>query len=74
MQDGHRILERLYETPIVSVWQIRELLGTTFAGTNQIVQRLEHLKILAEITGQARNRRFRYETYVSLFDEKATKF
>ena len=71
--NGHRILERLCERPITSVAEVRALLGTTFAGANQIVQRLEHLKILAEITGQDRNRRFRYEAYVSLFDDKATK-
>jgi DNA-binding MarR family transcriptional regulator len=65
------VLERLYERPIMSVSDVRELLGTTFAGANQIVQRLVDLKILAEITGQARNRRFRYDTYVRLFDEEA---
>jgi len=37
---------------------VRELLGATFAGANQIVQRLMDPKILAEITGQVRNRRF----------------
>ncbi len=67
--NGHRVLERLYERPIMSVSDVRELLGTTFAGANQIVQRLVDLKILAEITGQARNRRFRYDAYVRLFDE-----
>jgi len=69
--NGHRVLERLYERPIMSVSDVRELLGTTFAGANQIVQRLVDLKILAEITGQARNRRFRYDGYVRLFDEEA---
>lgn len=69
--NGHRVLERLYERPIMSVSDVRELLGTTFAGANQIVQRLVDLKILAEITGQARNRRFRYDAYVRLFDEEA---
>lgn len=69
--NGHRVLERLYERPIMSVSDVRELLGTTFAGANQIVQRLVDLKILAEITGQARNRRFRYDAYVGLFDEEA---
>jgi Fic family protein len=69
--NGHRVLERLYERPIVSVTDIRELLRTTFAGANQIVQRLVDLKILAEITGQVRNRRFRYDAYVRLFDEGA---
>ena len=38
---------------------------------DQIVQRLVDLKILAEITGQARHRRFRYDAYVRLFDEEA---
>jgi Fic family protein len=69
--NGHRVLERLYERPIVRVADVCELLGTTFAGANQIVQRLVGLKILAELTGQARNRRFRYDDYVRLFDEEA---
>jgi cell filamentation protein, protein adenylyltransferase len=69
--NGHRVLEQLYEQPIVSVKDVRGLIGTTFAGANQIVQRLVDLKILAEITGQARHRRFRYDAYVRLFDEEA---
>lgn len=69
--NGHRVLEHLYEQPIISVNYARELLGTTFAGANQIVQRLVDLKILGEITGQARHRRFRYHAYVKLFDEEA---
>jgi Fic family protein len=69
--NGHRVLERLYEQPIVSVKDVEALLGTTFAGANQVVQRLAGLGILVEITGQARHRRFRYDAYVRLFDEEA---
>jgi Fic family protein len=69
--NGHRVLEQLYERPIVSVSDVRKLLGTTFAGANQIVQRLGELGILVEFTGQARNRRFRYDAYVRLFDGEA---
>lgn len=69
--NGHRVLERLYKHPIVSVTDIRTLLGTTFAGANQIVQRLADLGVLVEITGQARHRRFRYDAYVRLFEEEA---
>ena len=57
------------EQPIVSVKNVQALLGTTFAGANQIVQRLVELKILAETTGRARHRRFSYEPYIRLFDE-----
>ena len=67
--NGHRVLERLYEQPIVSVSNLMSLLGTTFAGANQIVQRLVEIGVLREFTGQARHRRFRYDAYVRLFEE-----
>jgi Fic family protein len=67
--NGHRVLEQLYEKPILSAKEVQTLLGTTFAGANQIVQRLVDLRIVSEITGQARHRRFRYDAYVRLFDE-----
>jgi hypothetical protein len=35
----------------------------------QIVQMLESLGVLREITGQMRHRRFRYDAYVRLFAE-----
>ena len=69
--NGHRVLERLYEQPIITVKNAQDLLGTTFAGANQIVRRLVDLQILREITGQARHRRFSYDAYIRLFDEGA---
>ncbi len=65
--NGLRVLERLFEQPVVSAKDVQALLGTTFAGANQIVSRLVDIGILREITGQARNRRFLYESYVALF-------
>ena len=67
--NGHRILEHLYDHPIVSAKQVQALIRTTFAGANQIVHRLVAIGILHEITGHARHRRFRYDPYVRLFDE-----
>jgi Fic family protein len=69
---GHRVLEALYDRPIVSVGDVRALTGTSFSATNALVARLVELGILSEITGNARNRRFRYDAYVALFaDEPA---
>jgi Fic family protein len=65
---GHRVLESLYERPIVSVRQVQSLTGTSFAATNQIVHRLVDCGILEEMTGQARHRRFWYAAYVRLFE------
>jgi Fic family protein len=69
--NGQRVLDRLYERPIVGVKDVEALLGTTYAGANQIVQRLQDLGILVEFTGQVRNRRFRYDAYIRLFDERS---
>jgi Fic family protein len=71
---GHRVLESLYKRPIVAVEDVRALTGTTYPAANQLVQRFVAQKILREITGQARHRRFRYDPYVKLFtdDEDAT--
>jgi hypothetical protein len=42
---------------------------TTHPAANQLVERLVKIGILREIAGQPRNRRFRYDAYVRLFDE-----
>ncbi|MCL6556890.1 MAG: Fic family protein [Burkholderiales bacterium] len=67
--NGQRVMDRLFDHPIVSVATVREWLGLTPAGANQIVARLETIGLLREITGYARNRRFRFEPYVRLFEE-----
>jgi len=67
--NGHRVLEKLYERPIVSVAHIRELTKTTYPAANDLVGRLAALGILVEFTGQRRNRRFRYDAYIRLFEE-----
>lgn len=64
---GHRVLERLYQKPIISVDDVRQLTGTSFQAANEVVERLVGAGILNEITGRARNRRFRYDPYVNLF-------
>jgi len=67
--NGHRVLERLYERPIISVKEVRTITGTSNPAANQLVQKLTKHGVLNEITGQKRNRRFRYEAYVRLFEE-----
>lgn len=67
--NGHKVLESLYDRPIVSVAEVVQRIGTTYAAANTLVARLAKLGILVEMTGYARNRRFRYEPYVKLFTE-----
>ena len=68
--NGHRVLESLFDRPIVSVHDVQATNGTTFAAANALVARLVEIGVLEEITGQARNRRFRYGPYVRLFTDE----
>jgi Fic family protein len=67
--NGYRVLEHLYQHPIVSVNEVQALIGTTYPAANDLVARLVECGILTEITGQQRNRRYMYESYINLFHE-----
>jgi Fic family protein len=67
--NGHRVLEHLFGHPILSVNEVSDLIGTTYPAANQLVGRLVTLGVLEEMTGQVRNRRFRYAPYIRLFSE-----
>lgn len=69
--NGHRIMERLFDHPIVNVATVRRWLDVTTPGANNLVRRLVDLGLLREITGNARNRRFRFDPYLRLFEEPA---
>ena len=71
--NGHRVLEALYEHPILSVKEVEGITGTTYAAANNLVKRLEDMGLLQETTGQARNRRFRYAPYIDLFADQETE-
>ncbi|HVA54275.1 MAG TPA: Fic family protein [Gammaproteobacteria bacterium] len=69
--NGHKVLEQLYEHPIVSVADVREITNTTNPAANQLVNKFVEQGILVEHTGQRRNRRFLYHEYVDLFNDEA---
>src|SRR5262249_21057148 len=67
--NGHRGLEQLYDLPIMSVNEVRDLIGPPYPAPNHLVNPLIKTGIVAKIPGQAPTRRFRYDAYVRLFDE-----
>ena len=67
--NGHRVLEYLYEHPIVSVGDVQRLTGITYPAANNLVARMVNSRILREFTGQARNRGFMYQSYIDLFHD-----
>ena len=69
--NGHKVLEYLYQRPIVAVADVEALTGTSYTAANMLVSRLVELGVLVEATGYRRNRLFRYQAYIELFGETA---
>ena len=67
--NGLKVLEHLYERPIISVNEAQELIGTSYPAANDLITHMVELGILSEFTGQTRNRRFRYADYIDLFND-----
>jgi Fic family protein len=67
--NGLRVLESLYQRPVVTVADVQALTGTTYTAANNLVSSITDLGILAEATGYKRNRVFRYQPYIDLFGE-----
>lgn len=67
--NGHKVLESLFDRPIVAVSDVQKMIGTTYVAANSLVSRLVKLGVLSEMTGYARNRRFRYAPYIALFND-----
>lgn len=68
---GMRLLDYLFEQPLVSVHMVKKRLECSFVTANKLVEQLEDLKLLRETTGWQRNRRYRYDPYLALFDALA---
>ncbi len=68
-ENALRLLSELFRRPLINVNLAAELLGTTYPTASRLVSGFEELGILEEITGQRRSRIYRYEPYVSLFDD-----
>lgn len=65
--NGHRVMDLLFDHPIITVATARDWLGVTHPAANTLVKRLEHVGVVLEVTGNARNRRFRFDPYLQLF-------
>ncbi|MBS1861438.1 MAG: Fic family protein [Actinobacteria bacterium] len=68
-ENSLRLLSELFRRPLLNVNLAAEALGTTYPTASRLVSGFEELGILEEITGRKRSRIYRYEPYVSLFDD-----
>ena len=64
------LLDVLYRQPLVNSNWIQQHLGITSPTANKALDRLCELGILREVTGNKRNRTYRYDAYVRLVQER----
>ncbi|HEU4758723.1 MAG TPA: Fic family protein [Dehalococcoidia bacterium] len=67
--NGLRLLDLLFQQPIINVNLVRGRLDLAFATASKLIEQLEELGLLQEITGWQRNRRFRYSPYLDVFSQ-----
>ena len=63
------LLDMLFEHPIIDVRSAEKMLRTSYVTASQAVSSLEELGYLTEITGQKRNKIYRFSRYLDLFEE-----
>ena len=66
--NGHRLLDYLYRQPFVTVSDVPPITGTNYPAANRLVARLAEAGVLEEITGNRRNRVFRYGPYLQALE------
>jgi Fic family protein len=66
------LLDRLFAQPLVNGGWVSSRLDVSPTTANKVLDRLTAAGVLREVTGRKRNRVWRYDSYVALFDEPAT--
>jgi len=62
------VLELLYEKPIIKVQDIVDLTQVSYTAANNLMTKFVEHGLLNEVTGNSRNRQFRYGPYIDLFN------
>ena len=66
--NGIKVLEHLYQRPIINAKTIKAITGVSYPAANSLLVKFTEHGILIESTGRNRNRLFRYEEYIGLFN------
>jgi Fic family protein len=62
------IMEFLYQKPTINVFKVIEITGVSQVTAYKILEELEAMKILKEITGSKRGKIYVFDTYIKLFN------
>lgn len=65
--DGLKVVDHLYTQPIIGVGQVEEIIGKSNVTAYKLINELEDLGVLYEISGMQRNRLYIFKEYFDLF-------
>jgi Fic family protein len=68
--NGGRLLDLLFDRPLVNVNLVKDSLGVAYVTANNLVAQFEDAGIVTEITGGRRRRVFRYDGYLALLSDE----
>ena len=66
--NAQKIIEYLYQKPLLNVQKAKEITGLSLPSAYKLIDELENLNIINEITGGKRGRLYLYREYIKLFD------
>ncbi len=69
-KNANKLLNYLYQKPIVNMNDLVEYLSITKPTANSLIKEFENKGILKEITGQKRNRNYIFNEYLQVFSKK----
>lgn len=64
-----RLLDHLFDRPLTHVKLASAQLGVSFVTANKLLELFERNGVVREVTGRKRDRIFRFEPYLGLFDD-----
>lgn len=70
IENGHKLINQLYQTPITDAKFVSEFLQISPSTSNRLIKQFVDLDILIELTGYKRNRKFIFKEYFDIFQRK----
>ena len=67
--NASKLVEYLYQQPIVTIGAVSELLDVTKTTASSLVKDFEKKNILSEITGHQRNKHYVFRTYLDIYGQ-----
>lgn len=65
--NAQRIIEYLYQRPLLDASKVKTITGLSYPAVYKLIEQLEQLQIIREITGSRRGKQYVYDEYISIF-------